>query len=299
MDADWDNLLILDACRYDLFSEVAVADGLEGELTTFCSRGSSSSEFFEENFAGRRYDDTVYVTANPHEKRKLGPTFYHTDRVWIDGWDDDAGVVLPETLAKRTMAAHDAHPNKRLIAHFMQPHVPFIGETRLNVGSEMMDGFRGMMLDEDELDEDDMEMKFTVWEALSKGEVDKEMFWKAYRDNLRYVLEEALPLAEQLPGKTVITADHGNAMGEYAFPFPVPVYFHPNGIRLPVLNEVPWFVPSYSERKSIVRSDESVPKQASGGIESGASTTAEEPDDDGDVDEDVVEERLSALGYKG
>lgn len=57
MDADWDNLLILDSCRYDLFSEVAVEDGLKGELTTFRSRGSSSSEFLKENFAGRTYDD--------------------------------------------------------------------------------------------------------------------------------------------------------------------------------------------------------------------------------------------------
>lgn len=239
MDADWDNLLILDSCRYDLFSEVVVEDGLKGELTTFRSRGSSSSEFLKENFAGRTYDDTVYVTANPHEKRILDSTFHHTDRVWIDGWDDEAGVILPETLAKRTMAAHDTYPNKRLIAHFMQPHVPFIGETRLNIEDRIMDGFRGIMLDEG-----DIGMEFnTVWAALSEGKVDKEMFWKAYRDNLRYVLEEALPLAEQLPGKTVITADHGNAIGEYAFPFPIPVYFHPSGIRLPMLNDVPWFVP--------------------------------------------------------
>lgn len=192
------------------------------------------------------------------------------------------------------MAAHDTYPNKRLIAHFMQPHVPFIGETRLNIEDRIMDGFRGIMLDEG-----DIGMEFnTVWAALSEGKVDKEMFWKAYRDNLRYVLEEALPLAEQLPGKTVITADHGNAIGEYAFPFPIPVYFHPSGIRLPVLNDVPWFVPPYSERKAIVRSDESVPKQASGGIKPGDSTAAEKPNDDDDVDEDVVEERLSALGYR-
>jgi hypothetical protein len=46
-----------------------------------------------------------------------------------------------------------------------------------------------------------------------------------------------------------------------------------------VLNDVPWFVPSYTERKAIIRSDENVTTQIS------------------DEADEIIEDRLSALGY--
>jgi hypothetical protein len=276
MDADWDNLLILDGCRYDLFTQIHTKRSLDGELTEFQSRGSSSPEFLTENFGGRTYNDTVYVTANPHEQRVLDDSFYHTDRAWIDEWSDEDGVVLPEDLSERALSIHGEYPNKRLVVHFMQPHIPFIGETRLDIDSRMTGGLREMMLDESQDTDFDV-----AWEALSDGEIEKGVFWEAYRDNLIRVLEEAVPLAEELPGKTVLTADHGNAIGEWATPFPVPVYFHPSNIRIPCLNTVPWFVPPYSERKSIVRS--------------APSTKASNQTDD--LDDNTIADRLSALGY--
>lgn len=279
LGADWDNLIILDACRYDLFNQIRFKQSIDGELSKFRSRGSDSPEFLEQNFAGRTLNDTVYVTANPHEKRVLDEPFLHTDRVWVDGWDDEEGIVLPETLAERASAAHESYPNKRLIAHFMQPHVPFIGDSRLEAQDSMMNGFRKMVLEGPE----DAEFGESAWEALQTGTLERELFWEAYRDNLIRALDAALPLAEQLPGKTVITADHGNALGEWAFPLPFRVYFHPGKIRIPVLIDVPWFVPPYTERKWIVAADES---------EVGDDSTSTES-----VDDDEVADRLSALGY--
>lgn len=276
---DWDNLLVLDACRYDLFNQIRFKRSIEGDLRTVRSRGSDSPEFMRENFAGRDLTDTVYITANPHEKRVLDEPFHHTDRVWVDGWDDEEGIVLPETLADRARAADEAFPNKRLIVHFMQPHVPFIGESRLETPESTMDGFRNMVLDEPA----DVAFGDSVWEALQTGDLEPELFWEAYRDNLIRVLDTAIPLARELPGKTVITADHGNALGERAWPLPVRVYFHPSKVRMPVLNDVPWFVPPYSGRKAIVAGEAS---------DAEADVTGE------DEEAETVEARLAALGYR-
>lgn len=295
-DADWDNLLILDGCRFDLFNQIRAKRSLDGELTKRQSRGSASPEFLQANFSDRTITDTVYVTANPHEKRVLDEPFLHTDRVWVDGWDETEGTVLPKTLAQRAQAAHESYPNKRLIAHFMQPHVPFIGETRIDIHSDNMEEFRNMMLDTE-----GGGFATPVWEALSTGQLETELVWEAYRDTLIRVLETALPLAEELPGKTVITADHGNSFGEWATPFPIPVYFHPSNVRIPSLTEVPWFVPPYEERKTIVRPEGNITTTTT------TTKTTSQPADDTTrtdenttaqtADESVVEDRLSALGY--
>jgi len=63
MSEDWDNLILLDACRYDAFSKV---NTLKGNLEERVSKGSTSKEFIKSNFVGRELHDTVYITANPY-----------------------------------------------------------------------------------------------------------------------------------------------------------------------------------------------------------------------------------------
>ena len=50
VDADWDNLIILDAYRYDDFESV---NNLDGELQQIVSKGSDSPMFMEKTFSGR------------------------------------------------------------------------------------------------------------------------------------------------------------------------------------------------------------------------------------------------------
>src|SRR6056297_529711 len=52
MDEDWDNLIILDACRYDMFAEQV---DLDGELESRISLGSTSEEFLEQNFGDNTF----------------------------------------------------------------------------------------------------------------------------------------------------------------------------------------------------------------------------------------------------
>jgi arylsulfatase A-like enzyme len=59
---------------------------------------------------------------------------------------------------------------------------------------------------------------------------------QVYNANLRRALESVEELIESLDGKVVITADHGEMLGEKG------LYSHPHGVYFKELVEVPWFV---------------------------------------------------------
>ncbi|MXR52997.1 hypothetical protein GRX03_15465 [Halovenus sp. WSH3] len=258
--ADWDTLVILDACRYDLFERVA---DLPGETTAVRSKGSATEEFLRGNFDGKRLHDTVYVTASPmlHRHRDdIDVEFHATVNVWDDrGWDDQYRTVLPETMAEETLAAAEQYPNKRILSHFLQPHYPFLGET----GAEWFD-----------LDRLDFQ-----WEDVATGDLDipDAVLERAYEETLEAALPSVERLLSELRGKTVVTADHGQMFGERLFPVPIREYGHPVGLYAEELVRVPWHVSENGPRREI---------------------TAETPTEETTrASEDVATDRLRELGY--
>lgn len=263
--ADWDNLLILDACRYDLFE---ARNPIDGELRSVRSKGSDSWEFMEANFAGRTLHDTVYVTANPHVYELPDDTFHAVENLLESRWDEDAGTVQPEAVVEEAIAAHEQYPDKRLIVHFMQPHFPFLGPTGRTFDHMGIEG----------LDADDRSEAPNPWFGLIyDGTVDAETVLTAYQENLELLFPHVERLLESLGGKSVVTADHGNLIGERGFPIPMRMYGHPRGLNRDEVRTVPWLEIEAADRRRTV----SEPPQES--------ATAS--------DEDVVEDRLSALGY--
>ncbi|MWG33203.1 hypothetical protein [Halomarina oriensis] len=257
-EEDWDNLLILDACRHDMFCE---RNDLPGRTESRISRGSGTWEFLQANFAERDLTDTVYVTASPmlhRNKSELNTSLHAVVNVWQeDGWDDDLRTVMPETLGEYAREAAERYPNKRLIVHYLQPHYPFIGPT----GREHFD-----------ID------TLAIWAEKRAGNLDipDEYFVKGTEESLDIVLDHVSELLDDLEGRTVVTADHGQAFGERAFPLPIRMYGHPLGSYLDELVRVPWHVYDNGPRREI---------------------TKEEPVATEDVDHDVVEDRLKQLGY--
>ena len=78
-EEDWDNLIILDACRYDFFEKL---NHFQGVLEPRTSRGSKTWEFMRGNFRDRNLLDTVYVTDNPwfgylQDELKTELYYYH------------------------------------------------------------------------------------------------------------------------------------------------------------------------------------------------------------------------------
>ncbi len=124
---DWDNLVILDACRDDQFR---VTNTLAGEVETKISRGSNTSEFLKANCNGHDLRDTVYVTASPiyyYHRDAIDAEFHEVVNVWNEeGWHEDVKTVLPETTTEYALDAADEYPDKRLLVHYIQPHYPFI-----------------------------------------------------------------------------------------------------------------------------------------------------------------------------
>ncbi|MFC7205356.1 hypothetical protein ACFQJC_17740 [Haloferax namakaokahaiae] len=261
---DWDNLLILDACRYDLFAEHST---LPGRLESRQSRGSHTVEFLRGNFTDRDLQDTVYVSASPQlyaERDRLRATFHDVIHVWSEeGWDQTHGTVLPETMAEYALRASEAYPEKRIIVHFMQPHYPFIGSPELNARSPF----------------ESKDKKLDIWAELMtrKRTVDPEVVWEAYRDNLLLALPVVEELMQSLPGRTVVTSDHGNMIGERSFPVPIREWGHPPGIYTKELVTVPWLVFDNGQRRTI--------------------TSGSPVDVDEGISSDVVTDRLANLGY--
>jgi hypothetical protein len=229
IEKDWDNLIILDACRYDIFEET---NTLDGELSSFHSLGSHTGEFIEQNFSRDSYYDVVYVSANPSPAKEAGAEFAAVDEVWRSGWDETLSTVPPEIMMDRTLEAEREFPNKRIITHFLQPHYPWIGPEGQKFMSEY--GYQPQTRDGH------------IWMQLKSGEVSFERLWKVYRENLQVVLPYVEKLHSELSGKTVITSDHGNAFGEWG------VYGHPPRTYISSLTKVPWLELPYERRKSII-----------------------------------------------
>lgn len=264
MEKDWDNLVILDACRHDLFSSVV-------DVTQFrnykCVRslGSATSEWTRNNFQGRSFGDTVYVSSNPFITKYAPDSFHSLIEVWADSFDEEQGTVSPEAMFGAALEAHDAYPEKRLIVHLMQPHYPF---------RKMK--FSGWHPDEIVGDKDLGELH-DPWEALKEGVVSEQDVWAAYEDNLKYGMETVERLLDELQGKTVVTSDHGNMFGERGFPFPMKIYGHPERLRFPELVNVPWATSMNGPRRNI--------------LPEGTEKTSV-------TDEEMLQDRLQALGYK-
>ncbi|WP_436929281.1 hypothetical protein [Halosimplex halobium] len=264
-EADWDALVVLDACRYDMFERRST---LPGDLERRESRASTTVEFLRANVDGRDLRDTVYVTANPqlHQHRdSIRAEFADVVEVWSgEGWSEEHGTVLPETMTEAALQARDDYPHKRLVVHYMQPHYPFVGaETDFDGGDFTDPGAT----------------EENVWVQLLRGDldVDREEIWEIYEANLDRALPHVERLLDDLDGRTVVTADHGNMVGERAFPVPFREWGHPRGVYTPELVDVPWLVHEDGPRPSI---DASEP--AAGGES---------------LADDVVADRLRDLGY--
>jgi len=254
---DWDNLIMLDGCRYDVLHDIKE---FEANVGSRQSPASQTLEFLEKTVDGRSFTDTVYITANP-QITKIDVEFAEIITLWDTEWDDNYETVLPESVVEAALSAHERYPDKRLWVHFVQPHIPFIGETGRSISQP---SFQGGVLSKG------VAKKPGVWAQLERGELAVETALQAYRENIELVLPHAMTLVEQIKGKSVITSDHGNGFGEWG------IYGHDPYRHIPELITVPW-VEFDGERRTI--------------------RSTENPCSSKDLSKEMTQKRLRDLGY--
>jgi len=240
IDEDWDNLIILDDCRYDIFEKIFKERNMGGKLEWKISRGTWTVEFLLENFPGDRYDDIVYITANPFVDRYLKGKFYKIISVWKYEWDSKYNTVLPSAMYKYTLEALRNYPNKRFIIHFLQPHHPYFV---LKFEDKLMNEIRDAALQHRDFKSVNPKKSFfDVYLTALYAWFDLYKLIKAYEENLRLTMPYIEKLIHLLPGKTVITSDHGESFGErFHHLFPIRIYGH-GMARIESLIKVPWLV---------------------------------------------------------
>jgi hypothetical protein len=219
VEEDWKNLIVLDACRFDLFEQV---NEFEGILDYKYSKGTHTVEWAKDNF-DEDLDDIVYISGNPqvstYKLRKWtgnSQPFHHLENVWQYGWDEEQNTVPPGEVVDAASELKEQYPEKRFIIHFLQPHHPFVGEETLNTSEHQNDVLNSM-----------------DWRPVL-DELDVVQIKDSFQKNLELTLNEIEKLNTELDSRTIITADHGEMYGEYG------LYGHVPALYSKQLTKVPW-----------------------------------------------------------
>jgi hypothetical protein len=229
-------LIILDACRYPEFSELAPAV-FEGNLEKMTTEGHDTFEYIRFCWP-ESYPDVTYLSGAPvvnsgtleiddEALAEMYDGFVPADHigdivdVWQSGWNERLGVIPPWNV---TPVVKDYLDEDQLVVHYLQPHAPYIGVER-----EL-----GHHNDESSTPGDGELIDAPLWRRIKRGEIAQSRLVELYRSNLEAVLYEVAKVVEEAPHDTVvIMGDHGEALGEYW------TYAHPRNDH-PYILTAPW-----------------------------------------------------------
>ena len=245
LDYNWDVLAILDACRYDMLAE---NNPFNADVEKRITQAPNTKAWFETNFveaSDAQLKDIVYVATIPNASSEMieSSRLAHLEDVFRYGWDADLRTTPADIVTAVAVKLHQRYPSKRLVVHYGQPHVPFVGHE--NYRSELYTPDYVKYADAEvsadsqtiadiESAPEMMNMYNHPFRSLKKGVATEDEVREAYDANLEYVLPHVTELRKYVSGKFCVSADHGNGMGEHG------IYGHPPWGFTETVLEVPW-----------------------------------------------------------
>lgn len=277
-------LVVLDACRYDRF-EMLFDSYFEGTLSPVQSEGYNTFQYVRRtwpdyhhvtyvtgaapiNATEFEFDNDIELQGMAEQGERLAERYSgyrpvdHLENiveVWRTDWDEHLGVCPPEPVT--TTATEHAKAASELVVHYFQPHIPYIGKECELSDKDAENRLRGGAIG------------MGIWERAQNGDISRDRLFELYDSNLERVLDSVCYLIRNTDfDKTIITGDHGEALGEYG------LYGHKSSN--PYTRIVPWANvnsvlkdPSYNKEHEITTEVTQTEKQA------------------------TVEDRLESLGY--
>lgn len=245
---DWDYLLIADAARFDLTSEIIdEAMTRDVETTAVWSPAINTLAWLVRTWPDEY--DLRYVSAhavvnsqdilsNNSLRRRVkemggdatyspAQHFATIDDVWDWGYDQSIETVPASAVNKRLRAVEDLDDDRRVIGHYVQPHFPWVRGHDWAAEAEV--AYPPPQRKSVDPSENTAQPTFSV--ANVQAKLGEDGVAAAYRDNLAYVLSWIDEVLDDLSGRVIITADHGCYLKDYSYPAESDD---------PTLHKVPW-----------------------------------------------------------
>ena len=226
-------IIIIDACRYDIFKEI-YQEYLQGELLKVKSLGTDTGSFLKVLINMTDFKDIRVFSSTPQmskssiHKNWLTNPFYpprlEIIDLWKTNWNNEFDMVLPEEVNKVII---DYGLSDRNIIWYMPPHFPWIDDISFskNIINEAI--IKNKPISE------------ILEEKNKRGIITTQRIKQLYINNLQLSLTHITNLIKKIEPITdtiILTSDHGELLGEHN------LFFHYTYLDVPELYTVPWLI---------------------------------------------------------